>query len=63
MHGRFGGFCSEVDTFDAALFHMSPAEAAATDPQQRILLEETHAALCHARTTQDADISSFTGTL
>ncbi len=60
---RFGGLCDGVDMFDAALFRMSPAEAAATDPQQRILLEETHSALHHARTTLGTDISSFTGPL
>ncbi len=58
---RFGGFSADVDRFDAALFRMSPAEAAATDPQQRILLEETASALHHARATLDADVSSFTG--
>lgn len=52
-----------MDRFDAALFRMSPAEAAATDPQQRILLEDTHAALHDARATLDADISSFTGAI
>ena len=58
---RFGGFCSGIDLFDAALFRMSPAEAAATDPQQRILLEEAHAALHDARAALAADVSSFTG--
>lgn len=39
--GRFGGFCDGVDQFDAGALRMSPAEAAATDPQQRVLLELT----------------------
>lgn len=34
-----GGWLEDVDLFDAALFGLSPAEAAATDPQQRLMLE------------------------
>ncbi|MEU6393707.1 type I polyketide synthase [Streptomyces sp. NPDC046939] len=36
---REGGFLDDAASFDAAFFGMSPREALATDPQQRILLE------------------------
>ena len=37
--------CAGVDEFDAALFHIPPAEAALMDPQQRLLLEAAHVAM------------------
>lgn len=42
---RAGGVVSDVDRFDAALFGLSPREAASMDPQQRLFLECAWAAL------------------
>ncbi|GAA4894929.1 SDR family NAD(P)-dependent oxidoreductase [Streptomyces coeruleoprunus] len=42
------GVIPDVDLFDTGYFEFTPAEAAFTDPQQRILLTAGHAALEHA---------------
>ena len=42
MYVRFGAFVDGVDQFDSGAFRLPYAEAAALDPQARILLEQTH---------------------
>ena len=42
---RFGGWVAGVDMFDASAFRLPRAEAATLDPQHRLLLEATAAAL------------------
>ncbi|WP_146056838.1 beta-ketoacyl synthase N-terminal-like domain-containing protein [Chromobacterium alticapitis] len=42
---KWGGFLDDVAGFDAELFNISPRDAAALDPQCRIMLEQTWALL------------------
>ena len=42
MYVRFGAFVDGVDRFDSGAFRLPYTEAAALDPQARILLEQTH---------------------
>ena len=49
--------------FDAKLFKMTIPEANATDPQQRILLEESFTAIQAANVLSDESIHTHTGAL
>ncbi|MDQ5911034.1 MAG: polyketide synthase PksN, partial [Pseudomonadota bacterium] len=49
----YGGFLRDIDAFDAPLFHLSPREARAMDPQERLFLETIWATLEDAGYTSD----------
>eukprot|EP00887_Chlorella_sp_A99_P003341 scaffold26.g3341.t1 len=61
MSVRFAGFVSGPEAFDAQLFGQTRSEALGTDPQQRILLEEAHAALLDAQDALAPWLGSETG--
>ena len=61
---RRGGYLGPLDdiaAFDTEFFRISPSEAAAMDPQQRILLEVVHEALDHAAIPAPSLAGSATG--
>ncbi|MBW1600463.1 type I polyketide synthase, partial [Streptomyces sp. JJ38] len=64
---REGGFAPQVADFDAEFFGITPREAAATDPQHRVLLEGTWEALEDAgidpTTLRGSDTGVFIGTM
>ena len=58
MYCKKGGFLNiNIDEFDAGFFNISPKEAAALDPQQRMLLELTWEAFENA----NMDITKYNG--
>jgi len=51
---RWGGFIDGVDQFDPLFFHISPREARAMDPQERLFVETSFAALEDAGLSREA---------
>ena len=58
---KWGAFLDDVAGFDADFFGISEGEAAALDPQHRLLLETSWEAMEHAGLTPDAVRGSLTG--
>lgn len=62
---RHGGFCADIDRFDASFFGIAPREAEKLDPQQRMLLEVSWQALIDAglagRQLRDSQTGVFVG--
>ncbi|QUR66895.1 type I polyketide synthase [Mycobacterium spongiae] len=63
MTTKWGGFLSDVAGFDADFFGITPREATAIDPQQRMLLEVTWEALEHAGIPPDSLNGTRTGVM
>ncbi|WP_285731614.1 type I polyketide synthase [Nocardiopsis sp. ATB16-24] len=64
---HWGGYLDRAEDFDASFFGVSPREAMAMDPQQRIMLELSWEALENARTSPESlrgsDTGVFTGAI
>ena len=60
-YSKWGGFLTDVKSFDPAFFDLSPREAEAMDPQQRILLEVAYEAVQDAGLTLESLRTNNTG--
>ncbi len=60
-NSRFGGFLAGIDLFDESFFGIAPREAAAMDPQHRLLLEVAWHALENAAIAPGSLAGSDTG--
>ena len=63
MTTKWGGFVPDIAGFDAEYFGITPREAAAMDPQQRMLLEVSHEALENAGIAPDSLSGSRTSVM
>ena len=63
MTTKWGGFVPDIAGFDAEFFGITPREAAAMDPQQRMLLEVAWEALEHAGIPPDSLVGTRTGVM
>ncbi|MEO1102747.1 MAG: beta-ketoacyl synthase N-terminal-like domain-containing protein, partial [Pseudomonadota bacterium] len=65
--GRWGGWLSDADRFDARFFKIAPREAALLDPQERLFLETVWQALEDAALTRaalkDAKVGVYVGVM
>src|SRR5258705_8511951 len=63
MTTKWGGFVSDVAGFDADFFGITPREAEAMDPQQRMLLEVAWESLEHAGIPPESLAGTRTGVM
>lgn len=56
-----GAFVDDIDAFDHTFFNLTPGDAAAMDPQERLLLEQTYQALLDAGYSRSRLAGSDTG--
>ena len=61
FYARFAAFCTGVQLFDAAAFRLTAQEAAAMDPQIRMLLQEAAQAWSAADAQESLKVNSFGG--